>query len=211
MKKILALALVLTILLSFASCKKRNDGKFPTMTYLYNTGDSHKAIAEYVQSALAAHGISLRLENQEWNTFLDTRKNGAYTVARNGWLADYSDPICFLDMWTSDSGNNDIQFGTDAHKDVAAYSVDLTELGIDYVVENGTWAETYDYIINLVKTSTDAELRYALMHIAEDLLMSTGAICPIYYYTNMYCMKGLTNVGYTGMGYFFFWYAQKAA
>ena len=38
-------------------------------------------------------------------------KLGNYDVARNGWLADYNDPINFLEMWTTDSGNNDCQLG----------------------------------------------------------------------------------------------------
>ena len=94
---------------------------FPTMTYLYNTNEGHKAIAEYLQSALAGIGITMNLENQEWATFLNTRKNGDFSLARNGWLADYNDPICFLDMWTTGSGNNDVQFGKGAHVSVAAY------------------------------------------------------------------------------------------
>lgn len=64
------------------------DGKvtnFPTLTYLYNTNEGHKAIAEYLQSALANIGITINLENQEWATFLETRKNGDYSIARNGW------------------------------------------------------------------------------------------------------------------------------
>ena len=159
---------------------------FPTLTYLYNTSEGHKAIGEYLQSALAAVGITMNLENQEWNTFLNTRKNGDYSIARNGWLADYNDPICFLDMWTTISGNNDVQFGKGAHKDLAVYSLDLTDLGYDVKVENGTWAETYDVIIPLIKACTDNDTRYALMHKAEDLLMSTGAIVPLYFYTDVF-------------------------
>ena len=159
---------------------------FPTLTYLYNTSEGHKAIGEYLQSALAGIGITMNLENQEWNTFLNTRKNGDYSIARNGWLADYNDPICFLDMWTTGSGNNDVQYGREAHADLAIYDLDLTALGYDVKVENGTWAETYDVIIPLIKTCTDNDTRYALMHIAEDLLMSTGAIVPLYFYTDIY-------------------------
>ena len=159
---------------------------FPTLTYLYNTSDSHKAIGEYLQSALASMGITMNLENQEWNTFLNTRKNGDYSVARNGWLADYNDPICFLDMWTTGSGNNDVQFGKENHASLAIYDLDLTALGYDVKVENGTWAETYDVIIPLIKTCTNNDTRYALMHIAEDMLMSTGAIVPLYFYTDIY-------------------------
>ena len=159
---------------------------FPTLTYLYNTSEGHKAIGEYLASALAGMGITMNLENQEWNTFLNTRKNGDYSIARNGWLADYNDPICFLDMWTTGSGNNDVQYGREAHADLAIYDLDLTALGYDVKVENGTWAETYDVIIPLIKTCTDNTTRYALMHKAEDLLMSTGAIVPLYFYTDIY-------------------------
>ena len=159
---------------------------FPTLTYLYNTSDSHKAIGEYLQSAFAGIGITMNLENQEWNTFLDTRKNGDYSVARNGWVADYNDPMCFLDMWTTTSGNNDVQFGREAHAEQKIYSMDLTSYGYDIKVENGTWAETYDVLIPLIKTCTDNTTRYALMHVAEDMLMSTGAIVPLYFYTDLY-------------------------
>ena len=56
----------------------------PTLTYLYNTDDNHQAIGEYLQSAMASVGITVELQNQEWNTFLNTRKNGEYSIARNG-------------------------------------------------------------------------------------------------------------------------------
>ena len=160
----------------------------PSLTYLYNTSDGHKAIGEYLQAAMAAVGITMNLENQEWNTFLNTRKNGNYSVARNGWLADYNDPICFLDMWTTVSGNNDVQFGKGEHKDLAMYDLDLTAYGIDYKVEDATWADTYDVLIGEIKACTDATTRYELMHLAEDFLMATGCIVPLYFYTDIYML-----------------------
>ncbi|MBQ8201267.1 MAG: peptide ABC transporter substrate-binding protein [Clostridia bacterium] len=158
----------------------------PTMEYLYNTSDGHKAIGEYIQSALAGVGINMTLTNQEWNTFLNTRKNGDYYVARNGWLADYNDPICFLDMWTSASGNNDVQYGKGAHTELKMYDLDLTAYGLDVKVEDGTWAETYDVLIAAIKSCTDNTARYGMMHIAEDMLMATGCITPLYFYTDIY-------------------------
>ncbi len=180
---------------------------FPTLTYLYNTSEGHKAIGEAIQSTFAGVGITLNLENQEWATFLDTRKAGNYSIARNGWLGDYNDPISFLDMWTTQSGNNDVQFGKGDNASVKAYSLDITDLGYDTKVENGTWAETYDVIINDIKTCTDTNTRYALMHRAEDLLMSTGCICPIYYYTDLY-MKSSNVQGFfsSPLGYKYFMY-----
>ena len=180
---------------------------FPTLTYLYNTSEAHKAIGEYLQSAMAAVGITMNLENQEWATFLNTRKAGDYSIARNGWVADYNDPICFLDMWVTNSGNNDVQFGKGNAADAKVYSLDLTPYGYDTKVENGTWAETYDVLISDIKSCTDPETRYALMHEAEDLLMSTGCIVPLYYYTDIYMLDSNIHGFFSNpLGYKYFMY-----
>ena len=180
---------------------------FPTMTYLYNTSDAHKAIGEYLQSALDAVGITMNMENQEWATFLNTRKAGDYSIARNGWVADYNDPICFLDMWTTASGNNDVQFGKGDHANVKNYSLDLTPFGLDTKVENGTWAETYDVLISAIKSCTDPETRFAMMHVAEDMLMETGCICPIYYYTDLFMISDSVDGFFSNpLGYKYFMY-----
>lgn len=180
---------------------------FPSLTYLYNTDDSHKAIGEYLQGALAGVGINMDLENQEWATFLNTRKDGGYSIARNGWLADYNDPISFLDMWTTGSGNNDIQFGKGAHADVKDYDLDLTPYGLDDKVEDGTWAETYDVLITRIKACTDTENRYKMMHLAEDMLMDTGCIVPLYYYTDIYMIDSSVKGFFSNpLGFKYFMY-----
>ena len=180
---------------------------FPTLTYLYNTSEAHKAIGEYLQRALNSVGITMNMENQEWATFLNTRKDGQFSVARNGWVADYTDPICFLDMWITESGNNDVQFGKGAHKDLKMYNLDLTSYGYDIKVTNGTWAETYDVLIKEIKACTDSETRFAMMHLAEDMLMATGCLTPIYYYTDLYMASEKIEGFYSiPLGYKFFQY-----
>ena len=215
MKKFLALVLCIVMVLSIVACGKADDeGKkgteakkvsTPTLTYLYNTSEGHKAIGEYLQQALSVAGITMKLENQEWATFLETRKNGDYGIARNGWVADYNDPICFLDMWTSISGNNDVQFGKGAHAKLKMYNLDLTKFGYDIKVENGTWAETYDVLISTIKTCTDSNNRYAMMHLAEDMLMETGCIVPLYFYTDLYMADDSINGFFSNpLGYKYF-------
>ena len=184
---------------------------FPSMTYLYNTSEGHKAIGEYLQGVLAGVGITMNLTNQEWNTFLNSRKAGDYTIARNGWLADYNDPICFLDMWVTASGNNDVQYGKGDHADLAMYSLDLTAYGYDVKVENGTWAETYDVLISTIKSCTDTTARYAMMHMAEDMLMSTGCITPLYFYTDIYMLDDSVQGFYSNpLGYKYFMHCTYA-
>ena len=103
-------------LLKAAGYKFGEDGKLSAETpiqleYLTNTTSSHIAIAESIQQDLAAVGIELSIQQQDWNVFLQERKQGNFDFAREGWLADFNDPINMLEMWTTVSGNNDCQFG----------------------------------------------------------------------------------------------------
>ena len=79
--------------------------------YLTNESTNHVAIAQIIQSDLQEVGIELSITQQDWNVFLEERKAGNFDFAREGWIADFNDPINMLEMWTTDSGNNDCQFG----------------------------------------------------------------------------------------------------
>lgn len=81
------------------------------ITYLTNDSEGNVKIGEAIQQDLAAIGINLTVETREWSVFLNERKEGKFDFAREGWLADYNDPINMLEMWETNSGNNDMQFG----------------------------------------------------------------------------------------------------
>ena len=62
-------------------------------------------------------------------------------------------------------------------------------------------------LIKAIKGCTDNEKRYELMHRAEDLLMTTGCICPIYYYTDIYMIsKDVQGFFCNPLGYKYFMY-----
>ena len=82
-----------------------------SIEYLTNDGTGHIAVAEAMQQDLAAIGIDMTISSMEWSVFLNERKAGNYDFAREGWLADFNDPINMLEMWITSSGNNDCQFG----------------------------------------------------------------------------------------------------
>ncbi len=156
-----------------------NGEGFPTVTYLYNASDNHKKIGEALQQQWqTALGVEVKLENQEWAAFLETRKEGNYQIARNGWIADYNDPISFLDMWLTGGGNNDAQYSN----------------------------PDYDAAINEAKSTADPEARMAAMHRAEDIIMGQDwALGPIYFYTQKYMLNSdVKGMYYTPLGYFFF-------
>lgn len=82
-----------------------------TLNYLTNDTSGNVKIGEAIQQDFAAIGITMTVETREWSVFLDERKDGKFDFAREGWLADYNDPINMLEMWETSSGNNDMQFG----------------------------------------------------------------------------------------------------
>ena len=103
-------------LLKAAGYKFGEDGKLSPETpinveYLTNNGTAHVAVAESMQQDFAALGIQMTIQSVDWNVFLEERKAGNFDFAREGWLADFNDPINMLEMWITDSGNNDCQFG----------------------------------------------------------------------------------------------------
>ena len=103
-------------LLKAAGYKFGDDGKLSADTpiqleYLTNESSGHIAIAESIQQDLAAVGIDLSIQVQDWNVFLEERKAGNFDFAREGWIADFNDPVNMLEMWITESGNNDCQFG----------------------------------------------------------------------------------------------------
>jgi oligopeptide transport system substrate-binding protein len=134
------------------------DGKgFPTITIKYNTSEIHQKPAEFVQSEWKKNlGINVNIVNEEWSVFINDRNTGNYQVARDGWNADYADPMTFLDIFVSNSGNNDSKFSN---------------------------AE-FDKLISGAKKESDATKRMTELHQAEKILTDNYACMPIYYYTN---------------------------
>lgn len=49
--------------------------------------------------------------------------------------------------------------------------------------------KSYDEKIKAIRAETDLAKREALMHEAEDQLMSTWAVIPLYYYNDVYLQK----------------------
>lgn len=170
-----------------------------SFTYLTNEGADNEAIGAAIQQDMAAVGITVDVETQSWNVFLNERKAGNYDVCRQGWLADFDDPINMLEMWTTESGNNDAQFGRTDDSGVIP----------SYAPQN--W-DTYNDLIASIKAETDLTARVALMHQAEDMLMETWAVVPLYYYNDPYMQKSNVEGVYTNsFGYKYFHHATKTA
>lgn len=145
-------------------------GKPLTFTLLYNTSDLHKKLAIAASSIWKKNlGVNVKLVNQEWKTFLDTRHQGTYDVARASWCADYNEPSSFLNMMLSDSSSN-----TPFYK-----------------------SAEFDKLMANVLTAKTKEERAYLYQKAEVQLDKDSAIVPVYYYVNARLVKPYVG-GYTG-------------
>ncbi|MBP3199742.1 MAG: peptide ABC transporter substrate-binding protein, partial [Butyrivibrio sp.] len=70
------------------------------------------------------------------------------------------------------------------------------------------WTE-YNQLIFNIKNTTDYNERETMMHRAEDILMSTGAVVPLYYYNDPYLQKESVDGIYSSLfGTKYFMYAK---
>ena len=139
-------------LLEQAGYDKSNPLKF---TLLYNTSENHKKTAAAIQSMWKKSlGVNVELENQEWKTYLDTKDQGNFEVARAGWCGDYNEASTFLTLM--ESGN--------------------TTGGIHYQ------SKEYDVLIEKALSSTSDDERAKIYLDAEAQLTKDMPIAPIYQY-----------------------------
>ena len=72
------------------------------------------------------------------------------------------------------------------------------------------WAK-YDELIAQIKSETDFAKRTELMHQAEDILMATNCVIPIYYYNDDYMQKDYVDGIYANLfGFKYFMFANMA-
>ncbi len=132
---------------------------FPSLELLFNTSESHKAIAEAIQDMWKQNlGIDISLINKDWKIYLKARKEKDYQIARASWIGDYNDPNTFLDMWTSDSGIN----------------------------HSGWGMKEYDQLIQAATQESNPKERFKIFQNAEKMLMEEAACIPIYFYKSVY-------------------------
>lgn len=141
-----------------------------TLNLLYNTSDLHKKMAIAAASIWKQNiGVNVKLDNQEWKTFLDSRHQGSFDLARAGWCADYNEPSSFLNVMTSDSSNNTSHYKSPA----------------------------YDALMSKTLQVGSDEERTALYQQAESQLDKDATIVPVYYYANTRLVKPYVG-GLTG-------------
>ncbi|MED4568019.1 peptide ABC transporter substrate-binding protein [Brevibacillus agri] len=79
--------------------KELNIATLPEITYLYNTSDLNKKIAEALQAQWKqVLGVDVKLVNKELKVMFDDQEHGKYMISRTGWTGDYNDSVNFLEL-----------------------------------------------------------------------------------------------------------------
>ena len=170
---------------------------FPSIEFAFNNSGNNALIIQYVQETWNQFGITGVVNQEAWATLQSKLKAGDAEAARMGWIADFNDVVNFLEIFISASGNNYPRLG----REIGDYTRN-SEVTADagkgaYWGPNGdqTWAEAYDALVDAVKAATDPVERASLAAEAEKVLMATGGVNPLYYYTTAQMLKpNVTNV-----------------
>jgi ABC-type oligopeptide transport system substrate-binding subunit len=128
----------------------------------YNTSSQHRRMAVAVAAMWKqALGVHVQLVNEEWKVFVNNRRQGVVTqVFRAGWIADFADPVSFLDLFRAGG-----------------------ELNATFYANS-----QYDGLLSRAAQSSGA-LRMRLLQQAEVLLMQDMPAIPLYYYVSRHLVK----------------------
>jgi len=127
------------------------------LNLLYNTSENHQKLAIAVASMWKKTlGADVKLQNQEWKTYIDSRNSGNFDVIRASWVGDYNEPSTFLSLLTSGHSGNIARFKNSDYDAVMAQAS----------MESSDSARNDDY------------------NRAEHILAEQAPIAPVYQYTN---------------------------
>jgi oligopeptide transport system substrate-binding protein len=138
-------------------------GSNPTIELLAYDDSTARDIATFLQSQFEDNlGANISVKVQPFDRKLELESNGEFQLSWQGWIADYDDPMTFLDLWLSDSS-----FNTQKYKN-----------------------DRYDELVNGAKEETDFAKRMDMLLEAEKLLVEEdAAVAPIYFDGRSYLVR----------------------
>ncbi len=175
---------------------------FPTFEYSVNPTSGNLAMCAAIKDMWDDYGIEASVDQRVWSVIQTALTDGDFTMSRLGWIADYNDPINYLEIYVGASGNNHPRLGKNGKIGSGAF-----------YGENGdqTWADAYESLVTQIKTEPDLAARAEVMYKAETILQKAMPVLPIYYYTNVFlCNTSLVDYIYSPLGWINFKYASIA-
>lgn len=155
--------------------------KFPIdkVEYTYNNQDPWRQTAELLQQQWKQNlGLTVTLKNMETRTFFTSRNKLEYQgISRSGWFGDYLDPYTFLSLFQTPTGNN----GT------------------------GWWEKSYVDKLDDANRTRDPQERYKKMAEAEQQLLDSEAVIPIWVTSTDWMKKPYVKGMYPNPGSMYAW------
>ncbi|HUL50944.1 MAG TPA: peptide ABC transporter substrate-binding protein, partial [Candidatus Nitrosotalea sp.] len=139
-----------------------NGAGFPDLELLYATSDDGLRITEAIQEMWKKElNIHVTVRNEEFKVFLDSQRRLAYDLSLSLWIGDYPDPSTFLDLLTTDNGNN----------------------------QTGYSNPEYDRLIGQAAQTLDPARRYDIFQHAEALIMNEAPVIPLFFGTHVFLCR----------------------
>jgi oligopeptide transport system substrate-binding protein len=148
---------------------------FSTITLTYPINARSHTVAQAIQQEWQKNlGLTVELKSLEYKVYIEHISNKNFELAISSWLADFNDPVNFLEIFKTKNG------GT-----------------------NNTGWENPEYtaLLNESSATKDLLLRKELLRKSEELLISEMPIIPIFHYSMLYMLpKELKGVVLSSLG-----------
>ncbi|RKQ33444.1 peptide ABC transporter substrate-binding protein [Oceanobacillus halophilus] len=126
------------------------------LEFLVDDDETTKTLVEYIANQLSTNleGLSINMKRVPKEQRLDLDTNEDYELQLSRWGPDFLDPFTFMNLWTTDSGNNHMEYSN----------------------------PEYDELVQETATTlaTDNVARYNNFLEAEKVLFEDAAIAPVY-------------------------------
>jgi len=137
----------------------------PTVELLNYNDSTSKDLSTFLQSEMKKLGLKLTIKEQPFAQKLDLENKGQYQLSNQAWIADYNDPMTFLDLFESSSTYNTS-------------------------IAGGYKNPRYDELINGAKKEVDVGKRMDMLLEAEKLLVEEdAALSPWRFYGVAYLVR----------------------
>lgn len=134
----------------------------PELSLLINPSGSNKKVAEVIQEDLRKNlGLTVNIEAKEFKERLARMQSGNFDVVLAGWSADYQDPMTYLDLFATNSGNNGGKY-----KNLE-----------------------YDKLVDLAKKEVDPIKRNEYMREIEGIIAQEYPVGPLFNSTSIYLVN----------------------
>lgn len=148
-----------------------------TVELLTDDSDTAKLMAAYYQACWKEIGIESTIVSVPFKDRLARQDSKEYEISSYGWGPDYNDPMTFLDLFVSGSGNNLI----------------------------GLKSDEYDSKIEAAKVETDYDTRTQLLVDCENMLIEHYYVGPVYFRMRDYItsakLQGVVRTGFQDINF----------